>query len=185
VVRGAVSTPPCTRSDRNGNELAPLTAEADDGRVIIEPADAHSGEVQGLLASYFAEIQAAFGYDDAHAAPTVPADFTPPQGQFLVVRDSNGTATGCGAVRLLDPDTAEVKRMWLHPSMRGRGAGWALLTALEAAAVGLGAGRGVLDTNSTLTSALALYRAAGWAEVPAYNDNSDATHWFAKDLHPR
>jgi GNAT superfamily N-acetyltransferase len=85
-------------------------------------------------------------------------------------------------VRLLDPDIAEVKRMWLHPSMRGRGAGWALLQALEDAAVTLGASRGVLDTNGTLSSALALYRAAGWVEVAPYNDNNNATHWFAKDL---
>jgi GNAT superfamily N-acetyltransferase len=158
-----------------------MSSAADDDPVI-EPADASSAEVEGLLASYFAEVQAAFGYDDAHAAPTVAEDFTPPQGQFLVVRDPDGKATGCGAVRLLDPDTAEVKRMWLHPSMRGRGAGWALLVALEAEAVRLGATRGVLDTNVTLTSALALYRAAGWVEVPPYNDNEEATHWFAKDL---
>jgi GNAT superfamily N-acetyltransferase len=157
---------------------------ADDDQVLIEAADARSEEVEGLLASYFAEIQAAFGYDDAHAAPTVPEDFTPPNGAFLVVRATDGTATGCGAIRLLDPATAEVKRMWLHPSMRGRGAGWALLVALEAEAQRLGATRGVLDTNATLTSALALYRAAGWVEVPAYNDNEEATHWFAKDLAP-
>jgi GNAT superfamily N-acetyltransferase len=149
---------------------------------LIEPADARSPEVAVLLASYFAEVQAAFGYDDAHAAPTVPEDFTPPHGRFLVVRDADGKATGCGGVRLIEPEIAEVKRMWLHPSMRGRGAGWALLNALEAEAVALGARRGVLDTNATLTSALALYRAAGWVEVPAYNDNGDATHWFAKDL---
>lgn len=161
-----------------------MTAETDGRQVTIEAADARSAEVQDLLASYFAEIQAAFGYDDAHAAPTVPEDFTPPQGQFLVVRNGDGTASGCGAMRLLDPATAEVKRMWLHPSLRGRGAGWALLTALEAAAVDLGAQRGVLDTNVTLTSALALYRAAGWEEVPPYNDNTEATHWFAKDLIP-
>lgn len=161
-----------------------MTAETDGRQVTIEAADARSAEVHDLLASYFAEIQAAFGYDDAHAAPTVPEDFTPPQGQFLVVRNGDGTASGCGAMRLLDPATAEVKRMWLHPSLRGRGAGWALLTALEAAAVDLGAQRGVLDTNVTLTSALALYRAAGWEEVPPYNDNTEATHWFAKDLIP-
>jgi GNAT superfamily N-acetyltransferase len=164
------------------SDNAAMTSETDDRRVVIEPADAHSTEVQGLLASYFAEVQAAFGYDDAHAPPAVPEHFTPPHGQFLVVRDHDGTATGCGAVRLLDPATAEIKRMWLHPSMRGRGAGWALLTALESAAVTLGASRGVLDTNATLTSALALYRAAGWVEVPPYNENGDATHWFAKDL---
>jgi GNAT superfamily N-acetyltransferase len=153
-----------------------------DRGIIIELADAHSAEVQGLLASYFAEIYAAFGYDDALAPPAPAEDFTAPRGQFLVVRDQDRTATGCGAVRLLDPATAEIKRMWLHPSIRGRGAGSALLTALESAALGLGARRGVLDTNATLTNALGLYRAAGWVEVPAYNENNDATHWFAKDL---
>jgi GNAT superfamily N-acetyltransferase len=157
-------------------------ADTDEGRIIIEPADALSAEVEGLLTSYFREIYAAFGYDDDLAPPAPPDDFTPPHGQFLVVRDSEGIARGCGALRLLDPATAEVKRMWLDPSIRGRGAGWALLTAIESAAVELGASRGVLDTNATLTSALALYRAAGWVEVAPYNDNNDATHWFAKDL---
>jgi GNAT superfamily N-acetyltransferase len=160
-----------------------VTAAADDRPPVrIEPADARSDEVRELLAAYFAEIQAAFGYDDAHGAPAEPEDFTPPNGVMLVVRDDDGTAVGCGAVRMLRPETAEIKRMWLHPSMRGRGAGWALLNALEAKAVELGAGRGVLDTNETLTSALALYRAAGWVEVPKYNENDEATHWFAKDL---
>jgi GNAT superfamily N-acetyltransferase len=159
-----------------------MSTAAEDRPFLIEPADPHTPEVEGLLGSYFAEIQAAFGYDDAHAAPTEAEDFAAPNGRFLVVRDGEGTATGCGAVRLLDDGTAEIKRMWLHPSLRGRGAGWALLQALEQEAVQLGARRGVLDTNVTLTSALALYRAAGWVEVPAYNDNESATHWFAKDL---
>jgi GNAT superfamily N-acetyltransferase len=66
--------------------------------------------------------------------------------------------------------------------MRGRGAGRALLHALESAAVELGATTGVLDTNATLTSALALYRVNGWQEVPPYNDNPEATHWFRKQL---
>jgi ribosomal protein S18 acetylase RimI-like enzyme len=72
--------------------------------------------------------------------------------------------------------------MWVSPSIRGRGAGWALLEALESAAVDLGATTAVLDTNRTLTSALALYRAAGWQEVAPYNDNAEATHWFRKAL---
>jgi GNAT superfamily N-acetyltransferase len=159
-----------------------MSAGVDNDEIVVEPADATSEEVAGLLASYFAEIQAAFGYDDAHGAPAEPEDFTPPNGEMLVVRDGEGTAVGCGAIRLLDPQTAEVKRMWLHPSMRGRGAGWKLLNALEAEAVAFGATRGLLDTNVTLTSALALYRAAGWVEVAKYNDNDEATHWFAKDL---
>jgi GNAT superfamily N-acetyltransferase len=154
----------------------------DDGRLIIEPADAHSAEVEGLLAAYFADLLAVFGHDPSNAVPTVAEDFTAPDGTFLVVRNQDGTAMGCGAVRLLDPATAEIKRMWLHPSMRGRGAGAALLAALEAAALELGASRGVLDTNAELVTAIALYRRSGWVEVPPYNANREATHWFAKDL---
>jgi GNAT superfamily N-acetyltransferase len=154
----------------------------DDNELVIEPADPRSDEATTLLASYLDEIKAAFGYSPQDDAPAEPDDFMPPGGQFFVVREPDGSPRGCGAVRLLDPDTAEVKRMWLHPSIRGRGAGWALLTTLERTAVELGASRAVLDTNATLTSALALYRAAGWVEVSPYNENSQATHWFAKEL---
>jgi GNAT superfamily N-acetyltransferase len=152
--------------------------------ITIEPADVRSDEARELVASYLAEISRAFGHDAALAPPVSDEEFVPPHGLFLVVRDERSAAVGCGSLRLLDPDTAEIKRMYLSPALRGRGAGWALLQALESAAVDLGATRGVLDTNETLTSALALYRAAGWREVERYNDNDQATHWFAKDLRP-
>lgn len=159
-----------------------MSSPEDRADLTIEPIDARSEEARGLVASYLDEIQKAFGYDSTRAVPVSDEDFDPPNGRFLVVRDERRVAVGCGAVRLLDPDTAEVKRMWVSPTMRGRGAGWALLEALEAAAVELGATTGVLDTNATLTSALALYRANGWQEVEAYNDNAEATHWFRKRL---
>jgi GNAT superfamily N-acetyltransferase len=149
---------------------------------VIEAIDARSEEARDLVAAYLAEIEKTFGYDSTRAVPVTDDDFDPPNGVFLVVRDQGGAAVGCGAVRLLAADTAEVKRMWVSPIVRGRGVGWALLEALEAAAAGLGATSGVLDTNATLTSALALYRAAGWQEVEPYNENPEATHWFRKAL---
>jgi GNAT superfamily N-acetyltransferase len=150
--------------------------------VRIEPADPRSAEVEALVAAYVAELQAMFDYQTERGMPTTPADFDPGRGSFLIVREDDGTAIGCGGVRLLDPATAELKRMWLHPSSRGRGLGRALLAALEQAAVDLGASRGVLDTFDVLIPAMALYRNAGWQQVPAYNANRQATHWFAKDL---
>jgi GNAT superfamily N-acetyltransferase len=150
--------------------------------VRIEVTDASSDEVEGLLAAYVAEMQATFDYQSSRGMPTTPADFEAGQGRFFVVRDDDGTPVGCGGVRLLDPQTAEVKRMWIVPSARGRGLGRELLAALEQAAVELGAERGVLDTFDVLGPAMALYRSAGWQEVPAYNDNRQATHWFAKAL---
>jgi GNAT superfamily N-acetyltransferase len=159
-----------------------MTPQAEPDPIVIEPADAHSAEVEALLAAYFAELSGIFGYDPSLAVPTSPEDFTPPNGTFLVARDHDGRPTGCGAVRLLDPSTAEIKRMWLHPSIRGRGAGRQMLAALEAAAVELGATRGVLDTNGALTTAVGMYRRSGWVDVPPYNINPEATHWFAKEL---
>jgi GNAT superfamily N-acetyltransferase len=149
-----------------------------------EPVDAASDEARAMVRAYFDEIAADFpdGFDPKASVPAAPAEMTPPRGAFFVVRADDGTAVGCGGVKLLDADTAEVKRMWLHPSTRGQGAGRALLVALEAAARELGATQGRLDTNGVLEAALTLYRSAGWHEVPAYNDNAYATHWFAKDL---
>jgi GNAT superfamily N-acetyltransferase len=153
----------------------------DDGLVIV-PADAKSAEATRLVDAYLAEINAGFGHQPNELDAIAGDDFTPPRGNFLVVRNEAGEAVGCCAVRLLDPETAEVKRMWLADSIRGRGMGRRLLTAIEQAAVDLGARRAVLDTHESLTSAISLYERSGWVRVEPYNANDQATHWFAKDL---
>jgi GNAT superfamily N-acetyltransferase len=151
---------------------------------VIERLDAHSDEARSLVAAYVDEIATTFpsGFNPDASVSADPAELSPPNGVFLVVRDATGQAVGCGGVKLLDPATAEVKRMWLHPSTRGRGMGRALLAALEDEARGLGATEARLDTNGMLTAAVALYRSAGWRDVAAYNDNRYATDWFAKTL---
>jgi GNAT superfamily N-acetyltransferase len=152
--------------------------------VRIEPTDAASTEAQTLIASYVAEIAATFpsGFDPEASVSADPAELSPPRGTFLVVRDDHGEAIGCGGVKLLDEDTAEIKRMWLAPAARGKGAGAQLLQTLEDAARDLGATEARLDTNRLLTAAIALYERHGWRQVPPYNDNTYATHWFAKTL---
>jgi GNAT superfamily N-acetyltransferase len=152
--------------------------------VLIEPLDAATEEAQALVAAYVAEVATTFpkGFDPDASVSADPDELSPPNGVFLVVRDDDGRAIGCGGVKLLDPDTAEVKRMWLAPAARGRGIGRGLLGALEDAARGLGATEGRLDTNDLLTAAMDLYRRAGWRDVAAYNHNPYATHWFAKRL---
>jgi ribosomal protein S18 acetylase RimI-like enzyme len=71
--------------------------------------------------------------------------------------------------------------MWVDESVRGLGLGRRMLTELEARA----SGTVRLETNGSLTEAIALYRAAGWAEVPAFNDEPYAHHWFEKRLPQR
>jgi ribosomal protein S18 acetylase RimI-like enzyme len=94
----------------------------------------------------------------------------------------DGVIAGCGALKRLDSGIAEIKRMWTAPGMRGRGVARRVLQALESIARESGAGTLRLETNRTLTEAQALYRQQGYSEVPAFNAEPYAHHWFEKRL---
>lgn len=146
-----------------------------------EPATAR------LVEQYFAERSAGFPIVDGyHAALPDPALFTPPAGVFLRLDDDRGAPIGCGGVRRIEPDERgtrlEVKHLFLIPAVRGAGLGGALLAEIEQRAIDLGAGTIVLDTNAALTAAGGLYRSRGYESVAPYNDNPNATDWFAKPV---
>ncbi|MFD3539344.1 GNAT family N-acetyltransferase [Streptomyces sp. NPDC058662] len=105
----------------------------------------------------------------------------PPTGRFLVGR-LGGEPLACGGIRLLDPSTAELTRVYVDPRARGTGGGAALLAALEDEGRALGAERVRLDTRSDLVEARSLYARHGYAEIPAYSAGPYAEHWFEKSL---
>ncbi|MGV9426333.1 GNAT family N-acetyltransferase [Streptomyces sp. NPDC003656] len=109
------------------------------------------------------------------------AELTPPTGQLLIAR-RDGEPAGSAGVRLLDPRTAELTRVFVHPRLRGRGGAQLLVTAAESAARDLGASRLILDTRSDLTEARALYARLGYTETAPHNTDVYAEHWFRKDL---
>ncbi len=76
----------------------------------------------------------------------------------------------CGAIRLIDSETAEVKRMYVEPNQRGKGVGRAVLAKLEAAAAQLGARRLVLETGTHSPDALGLYRRAGFTQIDCWGE---------------
>jgi ribosomal protein S18 acetylase RimI-like enzyme len=146
-----------------------------------------------LLDEYFASR--AQGFSPEHGTYRVtrpdPEQFVPPRGVFLIVEGENLAGepadVGCGGIRRIDdgPEGAvryEVKHLWLRPHVRGLGYGRALLTELERRARGFGATELVLDTNSSLEAAGGLYRSAGFTTIEPYNDNPNATDWYAKAL---
>ncbi len=118
---------------------------------------------------------------EAEFADGPPADLAPPAG-LLLIAYVDGVAVGLGGVRHLDTDVAEVKSMFVSASQRGRGVGRRLLAELEAIAAGHGCRAVRLDTSDYLTPAIALYRAAGYREVAAYNENRKANLWFERQL---
>jgi ribosomal protein S18 acetylase RimI-like enzyme len=76
----------------------------------------------------------------------------------------------------------DIKRMWVDDAARGLGLGRRLLADLESRAARAGARTARLETNRTLVEAIALYRSVGYREVPAFNDEPFADHWFEKGL---
>jgi putative acetyltransferase len=132
---------------------AELTADV--SRALI---DALNAELKGI---YTEAGTTHFGLD--------PAEVSGKRGAFLVI-SKNGTPVGCGAVRLLDAETGELKRMYVAPSERGRGLGRRLVASLEAEARALGARRLVLETGIWQAAALKLYQATGFQPIPLYGE---------------
>lgn len=134
-----------------------------------------SPEDVALARQLFVEYQRAIGVDlcfqgfQAEVA-ALPGAYAPPRGRLLLAR-VDGRPAGCGALRPLPGDAAEMKRMWVRPEFRGLGLGRALAEALLAAARAEGYRRVRLDTLPSMAEAQALYRSLGFLAVPPYNDN--------------
>lgn len=89
---------------------------------------------------------------------------------------------GCGGFKRETADTAYIKRMWISRDARGLGLGRRLLAELEDRARSLGYLKICLETQKSLKEAQQLYRSSGYVEVPRFNDELYAHHWFEKSL---
>jgi GNAT superfamily N-acetyltransferase len=154
--------------------------------IDVAEVDPEHPDAQRCLRAYFAELDRRFdiGFDPSATLPLDPDEMRPPAGTFLVAT-TGGHPVGCGGLKLRDGGTwAEVKRMWVSPAARGTGLGRRLLAELEARASVAGCAVVRLDTNGTLTEAIALYRSSGYVEVDDFNGEPYATLWFEKPLAP-
>ena len=85
----------------------------------------------------------------------------------LVVYE-NSEVVGCGAFKKFDKNTAEIKRMFVHPNHRNKGIASIILKELELWANDLGFTSYILETSPKLTSAIALYEKTGYQFIPNY-----------------
>jgi drug/metabolite transporter (DMT)-like permease/GNAT superfamily N-acetyltransferase len=134
-----------------------------------------------LLSAYADELEERDVDRECGRTETVASEYEEPHGAFVVVYDE-GRPIACGGIRELGDGAAELKRMYVAPQARGNGYGARLLGALEDEARRLGYERLRLDTADRLREAQALYRGAGYSEIPDYNGNTAAALWFEKEL---
>jgi ribosomal protein S18 acetylase RimI-like enzyme len=139
-------------------------------------------EARALVAAMEAWVTENFGPTTPDRTSTVTLDeMAPPDGAFVILYEDGEPVAG-GGLRRLENDVAEIKRMFVEPAARGRGHGRRVLSELEAVAVELGYRRLRLDTAQSMTTAIALYRGAGYRDIPDYNGNSYASYWGEKAL---
>ena len=172
---------------RHRDRLAVALDEADRllaaAQATFEVTDPLAADAREAMTRYFDELDRRFadGFDAGDAVEDDAAALTAPAGRFVVVR-VGGRLAGCGGVQVLADGAAEIKRMWIADAMRGLGLGARLLRTLEEHAVALGCVVVRLDTNGVLTDAIALYRRAGYREIPRYNTNPYAQLFFERFL---
>ena len=95
------------------------------------------------------------------------------QGIFLVMTDGN-RIIGTGAIRRLDKETCELKRLWLLFEYHGKGLGYRMIQTLLAFARQTGYQRIRLETDRNgQRRAYNLYKRLGFHEIPRYGDNAD------------
>lgn len=154
------------------------------------PARPDAPDAVTLLGEYMEEMVRRYhrrpvrpGEVEAALAELPSDDLAPPTG-ILLLAHHDGRLAGCAGLRFR-PGWAELTRVYVRTSWRGKGGGAALLAAVEEQARAAGADRIRLDTRADLVEARALYARHGYVEIPAFNAGRYAEHWFEKTLRTR
>ena len=137
--------------------------------------------VRGLVREFFiyaemldSEAKNASTFDglEAELAALPGGPYGPPDGCFFLA-SVDGVPAGCVALRRTDAMTAEVKRMFVRPSFRGQKIGQKLVATLLSDAQAKGYRRIKLSSFHLMTNAHAIYRTAGFRDVPPPPDFPD------------
>ncbi len=106
---------------------------------------------------------------------SLPGLYSPPTGRLLLAylqgRAGAEELIGCAALRKLEPDACELKRLYIRPTFRGQGAGRALVKQVIDEARSIGYRRMLLDTLPSMQEAHKIYRTLGFREIPSYQKN--------------
>jgi GNAT superfamily N-acetyltransferase len=169
VRRGAPHHPPLHAAGHERPAVRHPPTPVASEPIAIARADLAAPESRALIDALNAELRGLYPEPGANHFRLDPEEVAGGRGAFLLAYRGR-TPVGCGALRLLDAETAELKRMYVAPSVRGAGLGRRLVDALEAEARALGARRLVLETGVRQLPALALYRATGFSPIPLYGE---------------
>ena len=99
----------------------------------------------------------------------LPGVFSPPAG-CLLIAEINNNPVGCVALRLFEPGTCEMKRLFVKPEVRGKGVGKALAIRIIEEAKKKGYRKMLLDTGDFMVAAQKVYSSLGFKTIGQYYD---------------
>lgn len=114
-----------------------------------------------IVETYYAED------DYAALLDSLPQKHATPDGAILVAEE-DGMVIGCAMIHRIDATTCEIKRVFVAPEGRGKGAATRLVDACLTRAGRAGYGRMVLDTIIWLPEAIRLYERMGFTPAAPY-----------------
>jgi N-acetylglutamate synthase and related acetyltransferases len=131
--------------------------------MIIKPEDINSYEAETLINELSDELQAITG--NSGRASFYDKDINNPRSLFVIAREEN-IAVGCGALRELSVDTAEIKRLFSRK--KSTGVGGRILAYLEEQAKELGYSCVILETRKCNIKAVSFYQNHGYRVINNY-----------------
>lgn len=141
--------------------------------VKITPADLET-DIK-FIRELFKEYAAFLGFDldfqdFKKELDELPGEYSPPDGCILLAK-ANGKIAGCVALRKMDENICEMKRLYVRPGFRGKGIGRKLSVAIVDKAREIGYEYMRLDTVPAMKEAIALYHSLGFKEIKPYRYN--------------
>jgi len=131
-------------------QILRTTSENNDFQNLVKKLDAYLAEIDGEDHAF---------YDQYNKIDLL-------KNCIVIFEDDKPVA--CGAIKAIDDNTMEVKRMFTIPDYRGKGFAGTVLKELEIWAKELGYEKTVLETGKKQTEAVALYKKCGYAIIPNY-----------------
>jgi GNAT superfamily N-acetyltransferase len=157
----------------------------DDAVTLVEPAIPDDlGAMRELLWGYIRDMRDIYAgtpmvaeLDDdvwTRELDSLHVKYAEPAGGMLLARLA-GVVGGCVCLRRIDDQTCEMKRLYVVPTLRGRGLAKHLIRGISRIAQRRGYHRMLFDVGWRQIAALATYRAMGCQEISPYHSGSD---WF-------
>jgi putative acetyltransferase len=149
-------------------EIAAVTTPDDDILEMVERLDASMKDM--------------YPPESTHLIP--PEELSAGANRFFAVK-VDGKLKGCGGLRVVGRDYAEIKRIFVDPSARGLGLAKALLSRLESESRSLGILEMKLETGISQPEAIGLFERCGYTQCPVFGDypkNDPYSYFMRKTL---